>query len=67
MGLCGMSPNTSCSSRRLVSNEDVPLRVRDHAWRDRATTETHRQSTAAPVVVRHGSSASGVDECGHSY
>ena len=39
---CGMSPNTSCSmywayvgviSRCLVSNEDVPLCVRDHAWR----------------------------------
>ena len=32
-------------SRCLVSNEDVPLRVRDHAWR--ANTETRRQNSAA--------------------
>ena len=52
-------------SRRLVSNEDVPLRVRDHAWR--ATTDTRRQNSAAQAVVRHGKPASGVNEFGDSY
>ena len=52
-------------SRRLVSNEDVPLRVRDHALR--ATTETRRQNTASQAVVCHGRPASGVDEFGDSH
>ena len=52
-------------SQRLVSNEDVPLRVRDHAWR--ATTETRKQNSAAHTVVRHGRPANGVDELGDSY
>ena len=52
-------------SWRLVSNEDVPLRVRDHVWR--ATTETRKQNSAAQAVVRHGRPANGVDELGDSY
>ena len=47
-------------SPRLVSNEDAPLRVRDHALR--ATTETRRQNSAAQAIVSHGRSESGVDE-----
>ena len=47
-------------SRRLVSNKDVPLRVRDHVWR--ATIETCKQNSAAQAVVRHGA-----DELGDSY
>ena len=52
-------------SQRLVSNEDVPLRVRDHVWR--ATTETRKQNSAAHTVVRHGRPANGVYELGDSY
>ena len=49
-------------SRCLISNEDVPLCVRDHAWR--YSTETRKLNTAAQAVVHHGRSASGVDEFG---
>ena len=58
----GLYVYVGATSRRLVSIEDVPLRVQDHAWR--ATTETRRQNTAAQAVVRHGRPASGVDELG---
>ena len=49
---CRMSPNTSCSmytyaiSPRLVSNEDVPLRVRDHAFSYYSNTQTEHCSTS---------------------
>ena len=53
------------NSRRLVSNEDVPLLIRDHAGR--TTAETRRQpqlNTATQVAVRCRWSTSRVDDCG---
>ena len=69
MSICGVSPNTVCSiyvgaiSRRLVSNEDVPLCTRDHAWRDTVglLRLKHADRTVAQAVIRQGRSASGVD------